>query len=101
MVATIISASDGLVEEWVASPGGGFSKATFDMPKLLSDAALPHLYDRLVAEDLGLLTSSFERLGREGFISYLKDEIGLDKLSDRQLFTNAIARAKRIEEKAT
>ena len=81
----MLSPADGVVEEWIAAPGGGFQRATYDMPQLLSEASLCHLYDRLCAEDLSLLWMTFEKLGRESFLVFLKDDLGLSKLSDRQV----------------
>ena len=93
---SLITAADGHVEEWVASPNGGFVRATYDMPSLLSEAGSPDLYDVLVAHDLSAMSTRFDRIGREGFLKHLKEEVGLGKLSDRQLFTNALGRAKRV-----
>ena len=91
----MLAPSDGVVEEWIAAPDGGFVRAQYDMPMLLTDASIPHIYDRLCAEDCASLWRTFERLGREDFLSYLRDEIQLANRSDRQLFTNALSRAQR------
>ena len=86
---------DGEVEEWVAVKGGGFEKATYDLPALLYDANLLHLYDLLIDEDLMDLMTRCEE-NRVKFLDDLKEFHGLTKLSDRQLLANALGRAKRV-----
>ena len=72
---------------------GRFQRAAFDLPALLHDADLLHLYDALLHLELYDLWQRYE-VDRVAFLQYLKTE-GLTKLSDRQLFANALARAKR------
>ena len=83
------------VEEWIAQEDGTFVKAEFDLPALLYDTDLLHLYDALLAEDLKDLWQRYQQ-DRVAFLNYLKDVVGLRNLSDRQLFANALARAKRL-----
>lgn len=92
--ANIAVIGEGPVEEWNALAGGGFERAAFDLPALLYDTDLLHLYDVLIAEELSDLWQRYSS-DRVAFLAYLKDDVGLSKLSDRQLFANALARAKR------
>lgn len=86
---------EGPVEEWIAVAGGGFVRATFDLPALLFDACLLHLYDPLLHLELSDLWRRYEE-DRVAFLTYLKDDVGLSSLADRQHFANALARAKRL-----
>ena len=86
---------EGPVEEWLAVTGGGFVRATFDLPALLFDAELLHLYDALLHLELSDLWSRYQA-DRVAFLAYLKDDVGLSSLADRQHFANALARAKRL-----
>ena len=87
--------SEGPIEEWIAIAGGGFKRATFDLPALLYDADLLHLYDPMLHLELSDLWRRYEE-DRVAFLAYLKDECGLNSLADRQHFANALARAKRL-----
>ena len=90
-----IAVLDTPVEEWVAVNGGIFQRATFDMPNLLYENDLTHLYDKLLHLDLYDLWQKSE-IDRTVFLAHLKDEVGLSSLADRQHFANALARAKRL-----
>ena len=83
---------DGPVEEWVAVAGGGFVKATFDLPAMLFEADLMNLYNILVAEDLHDLVKRHEA-SEEAFLLYLKDNVGMNTLGDRKILANCVARA--------
>ena len=85
---------DGPIEEWIAIAGGGFVRATFDLPALLFDSDLLHLYDSLLHLELADLWARYEA-DRVSFLAFMKDEVGLSSLADRQHFANALARAKR------
>jgi len=55
----------------------------------------PHgLYDTLETEELKQLQARESSDGRLAFMAHLKS-LGVEKLSDRQLFVNALGRAKR------
>jgi hypothetical protein len=82
---------EGPVEEWVATKGGGFVRAHFDLPALLFDSSLLHLYDALLHLELEDLWRRYEA-DRVSFLAYLKDDVGLASLADRQHFANALAR---------
>ena len=84
----------GPVEEWVAVAGGGFVRATYDLPALLFDTDLLHLYSLLIAEDCRNLVER-QQADRPAFLAYLKDVLNMEKLSDRQLLANALARGQR------
>ena len=86
---------DGPVEEWVAVSGGTFVRSTFDLPALLFDAQLLHLYGALLHLEGADLFLRFEK-DRTRFLEYLKDEVGLASLADRQHLANALGRAKRL-----
>ena len=86
---------DGPVEEWVAIAGGGFVRATYDLPAMLYEADLMSLYNILVAEDLHDLVKRHEA-GEESFLLYLKDTVGMAKLGDRKILANCLARAQRL-----
>lgn len=86
---------EGRIEEWVAVKGGGFVKAVFDMPALLYDNDLLHLYDSLLHLELYDLWTRYEE-DRVAFLEYLKAEVGISSLADRQHFANALGRAKRL-----
>ena len=75
---------DGPIEEWIAVTGGGFQRATFDMPAMLQDADLLHLYDSLLHLELADLWTRYEA-DRVAFLAYLKDEVGLASLADRRM----------------
>mmetsp|Transcript_121227 Transcript_121227/g.338355 ORF Transcript_121227/g.338355 Transcript_121227/m.338355 type:complete len:119 (-) Transcript_121227:231-587(-) len=93
---SIASIGEGPIEEWVAMPGGGFQRCACDMPALLQEADLLHLYEQLISEDLAVLYKKYDDLGREAFLNaFLRDYLGIAKLTDRQFLANAIARAKR------
>ena len=50
-----------MAEEWIAVQGGTFVRASFDLPALLYDTDLLHLYDALLAEDLYDLWQRYEQ----------------------------------------
>lgn len=95
-VSNLTQIGDGPIEEWVAVAGGGFQRRTCDLPALLQDADLLYLYEDLIAEDLAVLFQQYDTLGRESFLNvFLKDFLGIVKLTDRQFLANALARAMR------
>ena len=67
----LTSLGDGSVEEWVALEGGGFERALFDLPALLQDADLLHLYDPLLHLELSELWKRYE-IDRVKFLDFLK-----------------------------
>lgn len=85
---------DDPVEEWVAVSGGIFERATHDLPATLFESGLIHLYAALFHLDASDLAQRHEA-NRTAFLSYLKDEIGIKSLADRQHLANALARAQR------
>lgn len=87
--------ADGAVEEWVAVKGGGFLRAAFDMPALLYDNQLLHLYDALLHYELYDMWARHAQ-DRDAFLEYLKTDVGMSSTADRQHFINALARAKRL-----
>jgi hypothetical protein len=91
----MLSKSDGPVEEWIAQPGGGFKRAEFDLPALLYEVDLVQLYDQLCGESMLELIKRHEE-DRVTFLEYLKNEVGMTKLADRQLLANALGRARRL-----
>ena len=84
----------GPVEEWIAVAGGGFVRASHDLPALLYETDLLRLYGILIAEDCHDLMRR-QASDRTAFLSYLKDTVGMSSLGDRQLLANALARAER------
>ena len=94
-VKNITVIGEGPIEEWVAIKGGGFKKSLFDMPALLYENDLLHLYDALLHLELYELWTRYEK-DRVEFLEYLKAEVGISSLADRQHLANALGRAKRL-----
>ncbi|KAL1503275.1 hypothetical protein AB1Y20_011329 [Prymnesium parvum] len=82
------------MEDWRALPDGGFKRNSCNMAAFLYEAELTHLYDTLETEELKELQARESSDGRLAFMAHLKS-LGVEKLSDRQLFVNALGRAKR------
>ena len=91
---SLLSKHDGPIEEWVAVAGGGFKRAAHDMPAFLQANDLLPLYDILACQSLYKLYERCEA-DRVDFLRYLKDELCIASLSDRQLLANALSRAAR------
>ena len=83
------------IEEWIAVKGGGFIRPIFNLPAVLCEADLLRLYDAMLHLDLHDMWKRYEA-DRVSFLAYLKDDVGLSSLADRQHFANALARCKRL-----
>ena len=62
---------------------------------MLCEADLLRLYDAMLHLDLHDMWKRYEA-DRVSFLAYLKDDVGLASLADRQHFANALARCKRL-----